>query len=1178
MTGTARFLGKRWLISFLGICLLSFLIWFLGVLYQPLEPQYHRVLLILLVFIAWAGVRAWLSGRARKQNTAILSAVSENADSALSPEEKASRQEIDLLRERLQKAMAILKKSRLGGGYFGQQYLYQLPWYVVIGPSGAGKTTLLRNSDLRFPLADVFGRDAIKGEGGTRNCDWWFTDEAVLLDTAGRYVAQDSNRTVDKAAWLGFLDLLKKYRSRRPINGVIVAVSIKELLENDPERNRSQADSIRQRIEELHERLGIQFPIYLIVTKCDQLTGFTEYFDDLDREQRAQVWGMTFPYLDSAEKPVSELFAQEFGLLVKQLQNQLIEKLEKERGLARRNHLYTFPQQFASLNELIKAFVDDIFQKSPYMRPVMVRGVYFTSATQSGSPLDRILASLAHNFGLEQQHGQLLSGQGKSFFINRLLRNVIFAESGLAGVNRRQERAWAWLQRGALVSTGVLAAVIALAWFNSYVKNRDYIKRVADQAQAIEQSLNKLTAVQPELLETLPALERTRAMPGGYDDQFKSSVWPLHFGLYQGDDLGREGVRLYQKMLRELFLPALMTRLETRIRTGADNFNDLYQALKVYLMLTDQDHYQPEAIRADIVRDWENTLPPDIVSAGQRQALRDHLDALLAFGVNPLPRPMDRELVADARATLGRQAVEEILYARLVSQPNATEAADFTVSEASGDDAVLALASKSNRPLNKGVPGLYTCVGYRDVFLKNIDGVLDQYADENWVMAPNRQTRLTEADAASLRTKIIRLYLADYIENWDDLLNDIRIKPFSSQAQMVQVLAKISSPDSPLKRFLEAVDGETGMNCLSSAGRSAIDKAGDKLSAAQKTLGEILNRQSDAGETDAGEVFADAVRAHFKNLHDYVQNANQASSLKGSLMALNELYIHLRANGGNPEPSQMKEIDQVIEKLKVDGGHSPLPVKDMIEKTADAGRKVLADGVRAYLNDAWRSSVLSFCEQAIQGRYPIAGSPRDISFEDFSRFFGPNGMMDRFFTDYLAASVDKTEKNWKWNARVQNEGEGVSALALKQFQIADAVKNTFFSLGKTSPSFNFVLKPVSMSKDISQIIVDVDGQKLSYEFGPVTPVPMKWPGPKNTGLIRIQLFPIRGKSGVEKTGPWALLRLFDESNLSKTADPAIFILTFNIQGREAKFELRAGSAINPFQLSDFQSFQCLQNL
>ncbi len=137
-------------------------------------------------------------------------------------EEAASTEEISTLKQGLDEALATLKKARMGGKTGRGQYLYQLPWYIIIGPPGSGKTTALINSGLRFPL----GAGKVRGVGGTRNCDWWFTDEAVLLDTAGRYTTQDSHEEVDRAAWRGFLDLLKKHRRRRPINGAFVAISL----------------------------------------------------------------------------------------------------------------------------------------------------------------------------------------------------------------------------------------------------------------------------------------------------------------------------------------------------------------------------------------------------------------------------------------------------------------------------------------------------------------------------------------------------------------------------------------------------------------------------------------------------------------------------------------------------------------------------------------------------------------------------------------------------------------------------------------------------------------------------------------------------------------------------------------------------------------------------------------
>src|SRR5216117_3277691 len=130
-----------------------------------------------------------------------------------------------VIKDKMKDALATLKKA---GGK--SDYLYDLPWYLLIGPPGAGKTTALVNSGLKFPLSRGATPAAVAGVGGTRYCDWWFTEDAVLIDTAGRYTTQDSDAKSDKESWFSFLDLLKKSRPRQPINGVLIAISIEDIL------------------------------------------------------------------------------------------------------------------------------------------------------------------------------------------------------------------------------------------------------------------------------------------------------------------------------------------------------------------------------------------------------------------------------------------------------------------------------------------------------------------------------------------------------------------------------------------------------------------------------------------------------------------------------------------------------------------------------------------------------------------------------------------------------------------------------------------------------------------------------------------------------------------------------------------------------------------------------------
>src|SRR5262249_40040347 len=152
-------------------------------------------------------------------------------------------------------------------------------------------------------------------------------------------------------------------------------------------------------------RLGIRFPLYLLVTKSDLLAGFNEFFAPYGQQERVQVWGMTFPHKAEGTAAVDygALFEPEFQALENRLNNILIDRLQQERDQRRRALIYNFPQQFSGLKPLLSEFIAATFQASRYSEQGMLRGVYFSSGTQFGSPIDRVLGTLARSFKLDRK-------------------------------------------------------------------------------------------------------------------------------------------------------------------------------------------------------------------------------------------------------------------------------------------------------------------------------------------------------------------------------------------------------------------------------------------------------------------------------------------------------------------------------------------------------------------------------------------------------------------------------------------------------------------------------------------------------------------------------------------------------------------------------------------------------
>jgi type VI secretion system protein ImpL len=291
--------------------------------------------------------------------------------------------EAEALAGRMRSALAKLKTATGDK----RDYLYARPWYVIIGPPGAGKTTALLKSGVQFPFAD----SALKGVGGTRNLDFWFADDAVLIDTAGRYTTQTSDAAVDHKGWDSFLKLLRRTRPLQPINGVLVAIGLDELLNCDRAGLDDHAAAVRRRLLELRRALEVSAPVYVLFTKADLLAGFGEFFDDLDVEGRRAILGATLP-LDT---PTSlEAVLAEFDAVVQALADRVAKRLQEETDPHRRSLILGFPSQIASLRARLSRFLDGALLAEKDAPPLF-RGFYLTSGVQEGAPLDRILGDVA---------------------------------------------------------------------------------------------------------------------------------------------------------------------------------------------------------------------------------------------------------------------------------------------------------------------------------------------------------------------------------------------------------------------------------------------------------------------------------------------------------------------------------------------------------------------------------------------------------------------------------------------------------------------------------------------------------------------------------------------------------------------------------------------------------------
>ncbi|WP_322082380.1 type VI secretion system membrane subunit TssM [Burkholderia sp. BCC1972] len=1199
----ARFvrpLPSREIWTFAGLVMLACFVWLAGPLFafaevRPLESGWARGLTIAVLFIAWGARVAWRSWHAGRLNAQLLNQLREAAPGPATADDPAKAQ-LDELRSRFDEAATLLKKVRFGQAdtvrhgvprwfdRMSRQYLYQLPWYVFIGAPGSGKTTALVNSGLSFPLAEQFGRAAIRGVGGTRHCDWWFTNDAVLIDTAGRYTTHEGNRALDEAEWKGFVELLKKYRTRQPLNGAMLTISVADLLGASEAERTQHAMVLRKRLLELRAQLGIRFPVYLLVTKADLLAGFAEYFGAYGRAECAQVWGFTFP-LAQSEAPGFDLraaFEREYRLLHQRLNDGLPELLAAQTDARQREMTYLLPQQIADLQDMLGQFVAEVFSVSSYEPMPMLRGVYLTSGTQEGTAFDRVMSGIKRFLKIEGVPPVAQVGStGRSFFLKSLLQEHIFREAALAGNDLRWHQKRRALQIAGYVLLALACVAVLAAWLRSYANNRAYLDHIAARVPAVDaQIAGSKFSDASDIARLLPVLDALGGLAnaGGVDLQHPPLAY--RWGLFQGEKIDEAVDAVYRRALEDVLLPIAASRMEAALRDARpDETEYAYAALKAYLMLYDSAHYDPAFVQAVVDLELERSLPPDF-SPAERSALRAHLAALFGSRVAVSPYPMNERLVADVRDRLRQVPLSQRLYRQLTRTLRpATAAFDFSVARAVGPDASLVFRRQSGKPLSEGVPGFYTRNGYRNVFAPRLAGEVEAYGrEEVWVLNLGLSEIPGPNDAAAWARDIRQLYLNDYLKIWDDYLADIRLQRTATLAQSIQVARALSSADSPLTRLMVALARDTALGDAPGGARNLAARAQDKVDEARSSLSQIFAGQtSDANPATAAPASPEqVVDSHFAGLRAFAPgSSDQAQAFDAVLKSIDALYTYLTAtddalrSGAQPPPSDAPA------RLRAQAGRLPTPFREVLDDLSNVANGSVATVEQRSVAQRAGANVGDFCRQAIAGRYPFArGASRDVAPADFAQMFAPGGLMDDFFQKNLQTIVDTTSHPWRFANRNADADPSAAAM-LASFEKAAVIRDVYFGGGARTAQLKVQVQPLEMDPSITEMVLDVDGQIVRYAHGPLVQSAVEWPGPRGSNQVRLQVSGQAGATdGFSTDGPWALHRLFDRAVVSAGRGSDQMIARFTVDGKPIVLQVNAGSVRNPFRLPQMESFTC----
>ena len=1108
-----------------------------------------------------------------------------------------------VLAERMNDALAKLKKSG------GASYLYDLPWYVIIGPPGAGKTTALRNSGIEFPLSNAEDAGVVSGFGGTRYCDWWFAEDAILIDTAGRYTTQDSDAEADESSWQSFLDLLKKSRPKQPINGVILAFSAEDMMRASPEQLAQHAETVRARLGEVHEKLRIDFPVYVLFTKCDLIAGFREYFSSFSIHRRKAVWGVTFQTKDRKAQTHEQVPA-EFDQLVSRLSDELIDRLTEEPDGISRVAIFGLPGQMALLRDNVTDFLRRVFEPTRYATSAILRGFYFTSGTQEGTPIDQVLGAMSRN---DQAPGafapSFMSGQGKSFFLHDVLQRVIFEERDWVGHDARAvRRARIWRVFGLTTVGGVTAALLAGLGF-SFWQNKTYVDAVDRQAfeyaNIAQSELAKTEIDDSDVVGILDYLDTIQGVALRDGAVVEETTWN-GFGLRQLGRINTAAEASYGDALEQMLRPRLVLEVEKRLpglRQQGDPA-EIYRALKVYMLLAGLGPRPDDAA----VQTWFGDVwDAQFSSVGTRatsDALKGHLANMLALDdTRNIAIAVDDAAITRSRSAIVQMSLVDQAYAIIQDNARLSSYPDFNLGEFLSPEGPVVFSTNDGSDFTDlTVPALYTFDGYWFFFLQQVLEVAEVLENDKWVLGDQADAVNYEAQLAGLDQALQRQYARDFETAWNDVLGRLQVNNMAGDAPNYSALGTAAAQyASPIARLGDAVVAETKLTVFldelekidpanlaggdfgADVGGRMFERFKQSSGGLQRILLEAATNSAKNQQRIGGGGGEDDVRRQAKRIEDRFAQWHRAMEegpggrpIDVITSALELIQQNRRLAIQAPGGPENQLLPGLLNDLTRYNSSLPDTIGGMLNEIKADFEDQATNASIDEMNRELSNSVTFECREGIQGYFPFdGGSARQVSIQEFSRFFGPGGTMQSYYDTYLSRHVNKTSNGFQ--PRPDSPlGRRLSANTLLQFERADKIQRAFFPSGERQPEVVITFAPRSLPTDLTNIKITVNGAQVEL-INNGDAKSLTWPG---TGS-RIEInTDSRFETPVDPLvfdGPWAMVNFIREGRDRRDLGNGVR-LTHNFAVRPVRFEITFASPSNPFTMPELLNFSCPQSV
>lgn len=1148
-------LKRAWVWSLMVLLVCGLLIWFVAPRlafdeFQPWADTTPRLLTLCVLALVWGLFLVFAGWQQARQATVVKA-----DDQQAAPQTPVTDPDHKALRLRFKQARRTLSQTRLYRGR-SERWRKALPWYLLLGPPGSGKTSLLEYSGLNLPLNPRQNK-AQTPPAPTVDCDWYFAEQGVLLDTSGDYLMQVDAASV--SGWSTLLKLVGRHRRSKPLNGVLINLPVGLLLADDQKPLYQLAEQVRSRLEDIRRHLHSQSPIYLVLSKADQIPGFDCFYSETGQGQNGQPLGVSFSEAQSVDL---ELLRKKFDELLSHLGSQVVDHTRRESQAWRVARMVDFPRQLGRLVAPLTGFIDKAFSSNRFEPGTSVRGVYLTSAPHLVEPKPSTKGSSVFTESRRADGTRKTAKmRGQPLFIHDLLARIIFPEAGLAALNKKEIRRIRLQQLAMCVAVLSCIGLFATLWAKGFSQNDErliYLNRLGEQLARDRLTPGPLD----DAFAVLPRLESSHAALQLFDAEDSRLL-----SLDQRDATRPVLLNAYQYELESQLLSRIAQQLANRVRADLHNRDELPISLRAYLMLDDLSRRDNVFLTARITADWRAGYA---ATPGDQQKLGNHLSRLFE---QPVRIELDPGLIEQARQTLRNTPVAELTYQTL--KEKARNLPDYHLNRQV--DPYGALFGDGGH----GIPGFYTKKNYQRYFLAQAMSLVQKSLLDDWVIGAENVRDVSDTQA--LMVELEQLYMRDYADHWSQAIGGIQLVPLDSAIEGAQQAALLTAANSPLLKLLVEIRENTRF----STPKAALDasSATDQSSALANAATELAEQAKSALLDQLPDNAKIALQRRFEPIHQLLdEDNNPALELTATLQALNNLHLELAMAARSSQPEQAAfelaksrmggQLD-AISMLRRSTARLPQPLSNWLGALADDSWRLLLDDAYRYINQRYQSELYSVYTEALAKRYPFnAGSESDVAITDFREFFKAQGAVERFVDNYLKPFIKGENHSYKLRS-VDGRSLPISPNTLSQMSRVHTIRRSFFSENPEQPLIKFSLEPYSLDQHLSRADFQFGDKQLEYRHGPIMPLALQWPNETDNGIASLIVeHPDGRRVGYqENTGPWSLFRLIERLENEPHSGRDVLMLKADLEGRRVNYLLMSQRSPNPFELKDLREFR-----